>query len=69
MTEPQKSILMKGPAFVLTPSDANWYEMTKGFDKFVTQLLFKVKNILEPNANTTTDVTTNTGINVPKKPE
>ena len=69
MTEPQKSLLMKGPTFVPTPSDVNWYEMIKGLEKFVDQLRFKARNILEPNANTTTDVTINAGINVPKKPE
>ena len=60
---------MKGPSFVPTPSDVNWYEMRKDFDKFVNQLRFKARNIIEPNANTTNDVTTNTGINAPKKSE
>ena len=31
--------------------------------------VFKARNILEPNTNITNDVTTNTGINAPKKPE
>ena len=60
---------MKGSSFVPTPLDVNWYEMRKDFDKFVNQLCFKARNILEPTANTTNDVTTNTGINAPKKPE
>ena len=60
---------MKGPSFVPTPSDFNWYEMRRDFDKFVNQLRFKARNIIEPNANTTNDVTTNTGINAPRKPE
>ena len=60
---------MKGPSFVPTPSDVNWYEMRTDFDKFVNQLRFKARNILEPNANTTNDATTNTGINAPKKLE
>ena len=60
---------MKGPSFLSTPSDVNWYEMRKDFHKFVNQLCFKARNIFEPNANTTNDVTTNTGINAPKKPE
>ena len=52
---------MKGPSFVPTPADVNWYEMRKDFDKFVNQLRFKARNIIEPNANTTNGVTTNTG--------
>ena len=42
---------MKGPSFVSTPSDVNWYEMRKDFHKFVNQLCFKARNIFEPNAN------------------
>ena len=49
---------MKGPSFVPTPSDVNWYEMRKDFDKFVNQLRLKARDIIEPNANTTNDVTT-----------
>ena len=54
---------------VPTTSDVNWYEMRKDFDKFVNQLRFKARNIIEPNANTTNDVTINPGMNPPKKPE
>ena len=43
--------------------------MGKDFDKFVNQLLLKARDIHEPNANTTNDVTTNTGITGPKKPD
>ena len=57
---------MKGPSFIPIPSDVNWYEMRKDFDKFVNQLRVKARNILEPNAKATNDVTTNTGINAPK---
>ena len=56
-------------SFVPTPSDVSWYEMRKDFNKFVNQLYFKAKNILEPNANKMKDVTINTDINAPKKPE
>ena len=62
----QESLLMKGPSFVPTLSDVNWYEMGKDFSKFVNQLRFKARNILEPNANTTNDATANTDINAPK---
>ena len=60
---------MKGPSFFPTPSDVNCYEMRKDFDTFVNQLRFKARNILEPNAYTKDDVTTNAGIYAPKKPE
>ena len=69
LTEAKKSLLMKSPSFVPTPSDVNWYEMRKDFEKFVNQLRFKARSIIEPNANTTNDVTTNTGINAARKPE
>ena len=69
LTEAQKSLLMKGPSFFPTPSDVNWYEMIKGLDKIANQLCFKARNILQPNANATTDITTNTGLSVPKKSE
>ena len=59
---------MKGPSFFPTPSNVNWYQMIKGLQKFVNKLRFKARNILEPNVDTTTEITTNTGINVPKKP-
>ena len=42
--------------------------MRKDFDKFVNQLPLKARDIYQPNPNTTNDVTTNTGITGPKKP-
>ena len=69
LTEAQKILLMKGPSFVPTPSDVNWYEMRKDFDKFVNQLRFKAKNILEANSNDTTNKNINIGLNAPKKHE
>ena len=69
LTEAQKSLLMKGPSFVPAPSDVNWYEMRKDFDKFVNQLRFKAKNILEANSNDTTNKNINIGLDAPKKHE
>ena len=69
LTVAQKSLLMKGPSFFPTPSDVNWCKMRKDFHKFDNQLRFTARNILEQNANTTNDVTTNTGINALKKPQ
>ena len=69
LTEAQKILFMKGPSFVPTPSDVNWYEMRKDFDKFANQLRFKAKNTLEANSNNTTNDNINIGLNTPKKPE
>ena len=60
---------MKGPSFGPTPSDVNWYEMRKDFDKFVNQLRFRGKNTLEANSNDTQNENINIGLNVQKKPE
>ena len=43
LTSPQKPLLSKGPSFVPTPKDVNWYELRKNFTKFVNQLRFKLK--------------------------
>ena len=45
----------------------NWHKKGKHFGKFVNQIFFKARNILEPDANTTNEVNKNTGINAPKK--
>ena len=34
LSEEQKSLLKKGPSFVPTPTDNNWYEVRKNFIKF-----------------------------------
>ena len=36
----EKSILKKGPLFVLTPTDINWYNLRQDFDSFVNKLRF-----------------------------
>ena len=38
LSEEQKSLLKKGPSFVLTPTDINWYEVDKGFTKFTNKI-------------------------------
>ena len=43
LTSPQKSLLSKGPSFVPTPKDVNWYELRKDFTKFANQLRSKLK--------------------------
>lgn len=51
---------------LLLPSDVNWYQMWKDFDKFVNQLCLKARKILEPNANTGSDISTTDVINALK---
>ena len=41
LSDVQKSLLLKGPSFVPTPADINWYNVRKDFDKFVNQLRYK----------------------------
>ena len=43
LTSSQKSLLAKGPSFIPTPADINWYELRKDFTSFVNQLRYKVK--------------------------
>ena len=40
---PQKPLLKKGPSFVPTPSDVNWLRLQKDFEKFITQLRYRLK--------------------------
>ena len=47
ISESQKSLLRKGSSFVPTPSDINWYEVRRDFDKFVNQLGYRVTHSLE----------------------
>ena len=34
LSKEQKSLLKKGPSFVPSPTDINWYEVRKDFTKF-----------------------------------
>ena len=43
----KKLLLQKGPSFVPTPSDINWYEVRRDFDKFVSQLRYRVTHSTE----------------------
>ena len=51
LSESQKSLLRKGPSFVPTPSDINWYEVRRDFDKFVNQLRHRVTHSTEITSN------------------
>ena len=37
ISEEQKSLLKKGPSFVPTPAEINWYEVRKDFTKFTNK--------------------------------
>ena len=51
LSESQKSLLQKGPSFVPTLSDINWYEVRRDFDKFVNQLRYRVTHSTETTSN------------------
>ena len=51
LSELQKSLLKKGPSFVPIPSDINWYEVRRDFDKFVNQLRYRVTHFTEITSN------------------
>ena len=38
LSEEQKSLLKKGPSFVPTPTDINWYEVCQDFTKFTNKI-------------------------------
>ena len=42
LSESQKSLFRKEPSFVPTPSDINWYEVRRDFDRFDNQLRYRV---------------------------
>ena len=42
-TSPQKPLLAKGPLFIPTPADINWFEIRKDFTSFANQLRHKNK--------------------------
>ena len=38
LSEDQKSLLKKGPSFILIPTDINWYDVHKDFTKFINKI-------------------------------
>ena len=40
LSEEQKSLLKKGPSFVPTPTDINWYKVCKDFTKFTNKFRY-----------------------------
>ena len=51
LSESQKLLLRKGPSFVPTPSDINWYKVRRDFDKLVKQLRYRVTHSTEITSN------------------
>ena len=51
LSESQKMLSRKGPSFVPTPSDINWYEVRRDFDKFINQLRYRVTHTTEITSN------------------
>ena len=42
-----KSLLSKGPIFVPTPYDTNWYDLRQDVDNFVNKLGFTLQNFIQ----------------------
>ena len=38
LSEDQKSLLKKGPSFIPTPRNINWYDVRKDFTKFINKI-------------------------------
>ena len=55
---------MKGPSFVPTPSDVNWYQMRKISINLLINFVLRLKIFLNQML-----IQRMTGINTPKKPE
>ena len=43
LTPSLKSVLAKGPTFIPTPTNVNWFDLSKNFDKFANQLRHEFK--------------------------
>ena len=55
----EKSLLRKGPSFIPTPTDTNWYNLRRNFDSFVNKLRYRVSKPAETNSinvNHTTNI-------------
>ena len=61
LTSPQKSLLAKGPSFIPTPADINWYELRKNFTTSANQLRYKAKQpqstSIEPSESKSNNIT------------
>ena len=38
LSEDQKTLLKKGPSFIPTPTNINWYDVRKDFTKFINKI-------------------------------
>ena len=48
LSEDQKTLLKKGPSFVPTPTDINWYNVRKDFTKFINKTRHFADDIDQP---------------------
>ena len=48
LSEDQKTLLKKGPSFVPTPTDMNWYNVRKDFTKFINKTRHFADDIDQP---------------------
>ena len=46
----EQSLLRKGPSFIPTPADINWYSLRRDFDSFVNKLRYRVSKPAETSS-------------------
>ena len=65
------SLLAKGPSFIPSPADINWYELRKDFTTFANQLRYKAKQSqltsIEPSESKSNNIT-NSFLSPPVRP-
>ena len=47
LNQHQQSLLKKGPSFIPTPKDVNWFNLRQDFDKFTNQLRTKFNQAID----------------------
>ena len=63
LNQHQQSLLKKGPSFIPTPKDVNWFKLHQDFDKFTNQLRTKFNQAIEKSTKKNTNITTNNSSN------
>ena len=59
----QQSLLKKGPSFLPTPKDVNWFNLRQDFNKFTNQLRTKFNQSIDKSTDKNRNITTNNSSN------
>ena len=78
LSEDQKTLLKKGPSFIPTPTNINWYDVRKDFTKFINKVrhfagvsdqpIQQQKQQQQPEVNSENIVSTSINVFPPGKP-